>query len=204
MESDAVWERVRCFFVESHGGVWRDDSHRRMMGVSTREWAEYLSDELGVRLRAPDVERLVIADMRAEYGSHLPLMPGAVEAVLGLASLWRFAVASGSPKSLIDAVLTGAGIADKFDVVVSSDEVSAPDVYLEAARRLGLPIDACVVVEDSTNGIRSAAAAGARVIAIPNSLFPPEAESTSLADLILGRIGQLTPEAVSTMTLSQN
>jgi beta-phosphoglucomutase-like phosphatase (HAD superfamily) len=87
-----------------------------------------------------------------------------------------------------------------FRATVSSEEVErgkpAPDVYLEAARRLGVGPASCAAIEDSENGLRSAAAAGMRVIAIPNSVFPPSDEALSLADAVLGSLDELTPEVI--------
>ena len=73
----------------------------------------------------------------------------------------------------------------------------APDVYLEAARRLGAEPARCVAIEDSGNGLRSAAAAGAAVVAIPNREFPPDPDALALAGAVLDSIGELTPEVVS-------
>ena len=200
VESEAVWERVRSRFVEAHGGRWLGDSHRHMMGMSTAAWVAYLTADLGVALPAREVASRVIAKMRDDYSEHLPLVTGAVAAIGGLSRHWKLAVASGSPMSLIDAVLEGAGIRELFGAIVSSDEVDsgkpAPDVYLEAAARLGVRPDVCVVVEDSANGIKSGVAAGARVIAIPNHQYPPDTQSLELAGLILRDIALLTPDAV--------
>jgi beta-phosphoglucomutase-like phosphatase (HAD superfamily) len=78
---------------------------------------------------------------------------------------------------------------------VSSQEVPrgkpAPDVYLEAARRLGVDPGACAAVEDSQNGIRSAKAAGMRVYAIPNPHYPPAEDALAEADVVLEAIGEL-------------
>ena len=83
---------------------------------------------------------------------------------------------------------------------MSSEEVErgkpAPDVYLEAARRLGVRAEDCAAVEDSENGIRAAKAAGMRVIALPNSEWPPGAEALALADAVIESLEELTPELV--------
>ena len=79
-------------------------------------------------------------------------------------------------------------LTELFEVTVSSEEVArgkpAPDVYLEAARRLGVDPARCAAVEDSASGIRSAHAAGMRVIAYPNRHFPPPGEVLALADVV--------------------
>jgi beta-phosphoglucomutase-like phosphatase (HAD superfamily) len=143
IDSEPVWERVRRNFVATRGGQWRDDAQDRLMGMSTAEWSAYLSEDFGLRLAAPQVAELVIAAMAAEYRAHLPLLPGAVGAVRDLSARWPLAVASSAPKSLIDAVLDASGLRPAFAAAVSSEEVArgkpAPDVYLEAAARLGVP-----------------------------------------------------------------
>jgi HAD superfamily hydrolase (TIGR01509 family) len=201
IESEQVWERVRRRFTELHGGHWRQDSSRRMMGLSTREWTRYLTAELGVQMSDEDVADQVIHEMKVVYDRDLPLVPGAAAAVRELSARWPLAVASGSPLSLIDAVLEGASIRGEFQLLLSCDEVAAgkpaPDVYLEAARRLNVSVEGCVVVEDSSNGIKSAASAGASIIAIPNRMYPPDEAVLGLADAVLVDIKHLTPQAVS-------
>jgi beta-phosphoglucomutase-like phosphatase (HAD superfamily) len=201
VDSEQVWDRVRRGFVQAHGGTWREDSSRHMMGLSTREWAHYLTADLGVQLSDDEVADQVIEEMKRDYERHLPMVAGAAAAVRRLSAGWRLAVASGSPISLIDAVLEGGSIQTAFHVLVSSDEVAAgkpsPDVYLEAARRLKVSIQRCAVVEDSSNGIKSAATAGASIIAVPNRMYPPDESVLRLADVMLADINHLTPQAVS-------
>jgi HAD superfamily hydrolase (TIGR01509 family) len=203
VESEQVWDRVRRRFVEKHGGTWREDSSRHMMGLSTRAWARYLTADLGVTLPEEEVAKQVIEEMKRDYGHSLPLVRGAVPVVRELATNWRLAVASGSPMSLIEAVLDAGSIRGEFQVLVSTDEVvagkPAPDVYIETARRLKVRVERCVVVEDSSNGIKSAATAGARVIAIPNSAHPPDHETLSLAAFVLADISSLTAEVVRSL-----
>jgi HAD superfamily hydrolase (TIGR01509 family) len=203
IDSEPVWERVRRKFVADHGGRWADDAQDRMMGMSTAEWSAYMSEDFGLRLPPPQVAELVIAAMAAEYQAHLPLLPGAVEAVRSLSARWPLAVASSAPKSLIEAVLDASALRPAFAAAVSSEEVSrgkpAPDVYLEATRRLGVPPAASAAVEDSTNGLRSAAAAGLTVIAVPRPEYPPAEDAIKQARVVLGSLTSLTPEVVAAL-----
>jgi HAD superfamily hydrolase (TIGR01509 family) len=166
-----------------------------MMGMSSIEWSRYMHDELGLRESPEEINDEVVRRMLERYRSELPLLDGAVEAVRSLARSYPLAVASSSNRPLIDAVLETAGIARCFVATVSSEEVPrgkpSPDVYLEAARRLGVPAVDCAAVEDSANGIRSAKAAGMLVIAYPNEHYPPEAEALALADAVIGSLGEL-------------
>jgi HAD superfamily hydrolase (TIGR01509 family) len=203
IDSEPVWERVRRKFVADNGGRWPEDAQDRMMGMSTAEWSAYLSEDFGLRLSAPRVADLVIAAMTAEYQAHLPLLPGAVDTVRELSARYPLAVASSAPRSLIEAVLDASGLRSAFAAAVSSEEVArgkpAPDVYLEATARLGIPASACAAVEDSSNGLRSAAAAGLAVIAVPRPEYPPVAEALDHARLVLDSLTQLTSDTIAAL-----
>jgi HAD superfamily hydrolase (TIGR01509 family) len=203
IDSEPVWERVRRGFVAERGGRWPDDAQDQIMGMSTAEWSRYLSEESGVGLAPEQVAGLVVAAMTAEYLTHLPLLPGAVGAVRALSGQWRLAVASSAPKSLIEAVLDASGLRACFAASVSSEEVTrgkpAPDVYLEATARLGVPPGKCAAVEDSSNGLRSAAAAGLTVIAVPRPEYPPAADALGQASILLGSLTELTPAVVAAL-----
>lgn len=206
VDSEAVWDEVRRRFTEENGGRWHEGAQREMMGMSSVEWSRYVRDRLGVDM---DPERISIevADRVADlYRERLPLLPGAVESVRLLAKEWPLAVASSSNRHVIDLVVELAGLKEEFRATVSSEEVGsgkpAPDVYLEAARRLEVDPGACAAIEDSTNGIRSARAAGMTVIAVPNRDYPPEAETRGQADRILDSLVDLTPDLVRSLQRS--
>ncbi|MEA2503320.1 MAG: hypothetical protein QOG36_363 [Actinomycetota bacterium] len=200
VDSEGVWEEVRRAFVAEGGGRWMPDTQRRLMGMSTGEWARYLSQELGVRMAPNEVAQGVIERMNERYARDLPLIPGAVEAVGGMGDRWPLGVASSSPPAIIHMVLERAGLADAFGAVASSDEVAngkpAPDVYLLAASRLGVDPTSSVAIEDSSNGLRSASAAGYRVVAIPQPAYPPDPEALALASVRLDSLDALTPEVL--------
>jgi HAD superfamily hydrolase (TIGR01509 family) len=200
IDSERVWEEVRRAFVEEGGGRWMPDTQRRLMGMNTGEWARYLSQELGVRMAPDEVARGVVERMNERYARDLPLIPGAVEAVQRMAARWPLGVASSSPPAIIHQVLAWAGLGQAFGAVASSDEVAAgkpaPDVYLLAASRLGVDPASSVAIEDSSNGLRSASAAGFRVVAIPQPAYPPDPEALALASVQLDSLDALTPEVV--------
>lgn len=201
IDSEPVWERVRRGFVAGLGGHWPDDAQHRLMGMSTAEWSAYLAADFGIGLSAGEVADRVISQMAAEYRAHLPLLPGAVDAVRALASSWPLAVASSSPKSLVGTVLDSAGLRAQFAAEVSSEEVPrgkpAPDVYLAATDRLGARPEACVAFEDSSNGLRSAAAAGLAVIAVPRPEYPPAPDALALARLVVPTLTEVTVAVVA-------
>ena len=200
VDSEGVWEEVRRAFVAEGGGRWMPDTQRRLMGMSTGEWARYLSQELGVRMAPDEVAQGVIERMNERYARDLPLIPGAVEAVRRMGDRWPLGVASSSPPAIIHMVLERAGLAEAFGAVASSDDVAngkpAPDVYLLAASRLGADPTSSVAIEDSSNGLRSASAAGYRVVAIPQPAYPPDPEALALASVRLDSLDALTPEVL--------
>ena len=200
VDSEQVWDDVRETYTREHGGTYTDRATRDMMGMSSLEWSRYMAEELGVPGTPDEINAAVVERMLERYGSAPPLIPGAVEAVRRVAAQWPLAIASSSNPQLIEVVVRVSGLADVFETAVSSQEVPrgkpAPDVYLEAARRLGIDAARCAAVEDSHNGIRSAKAAGMRVLAIPNPAFPPGDEALAEADAVLPSLAELTPEAV--------
>jgi HAD superfamily hydrolase (TIGR01509 family) len=200
VDSEQVWDDVRERYVRENGGTYTDSATRDMMGMSSHEWSRYMAESLGVPGTPEEINAAIVERMLERYGEAPPLIPGAVDAVRRCAARWPLAVASSSNPELIEVVLDVAGLHDVIPVVVSSQEVArgkpAPDVYVEAARRLGVDPHACAAVEDSHNGIRSAKAAGMRVIALPNPHFPPDAEALAHADVVLRAIDELTPEVI--------
>ena len=197
LQSEEVWDAVRERYVRERGGRYDEEVHRAMMGMSAPEWSTYLADDAGVRGAPEQINADVVDLMLEAYRRELPLLPGAVEVVGRIAARFPLALASSSNRAIFEEVLRLAGLADAFQATVSSEEVPqgkpAPDVYLEAARRLGVAPERCAAVEDSHSGIRSAHAAGMRVIAIPNASYPPDPEALALADVVLESLDQLTP-----------
>jgi HAD superfamily hydrolase (TIGR01509 family) len=201
IDSEQLWDEVREQLARERGGRWHERAQADMMGMSSTEWSRYMHDVIGLAEPPEEINAEVVRRLLARYRESLPLMPGAVAAVERLAARWPLGLASSSNREVIDAVLELAGIAHLFRATVSSEEVEhgkpAPDVYLEAARRLGVDPTSCAAVEDSANGIRSARAAGMRVIAIPNPHYPPSEDVLALADVVLHSLDELTPESVS-------
>jgi HAD superfamily hydrolase (TIGR01509 family) len=200
LDSEQVWDDVRERLARERGGRWHDGAQRDMMGMSAPEWSRYMHEVIGLAEPPEEIDREVVRRMEAAYRERLPLLPGAVEAVRRLAGRWPLGLASSSNRPLIDLALELSGLAELFAVTVSSEEVArgkpAPDVYLEAVRRLGVDPPAAAAIEDSHNGILAARAAGMRVVAVPNPHFPPGEEALAAADAVLGSITELTPEVV--------
>jgi HAD superfamily hydrolase (TIGR01509 family) len=201
LESEQVWNEAKRELVEERGGRWSDSAPRDMMGMSSPEWSRYLRDELGVDLDPERISAEVVARLEAIYRRELPFIDGAREAVERIGRQWPLGLASSSNREIIDLFLELSGLAKAFAVTVSSEEVErgkpAPDVYLEALRRLGAAPEASTAVEDSDNGIRSARAAGMRVVALPNPAYPPGEEALGLADAVIDSLEELTPAVIT-------
>ena len=200
LDSEQVWDEAREQLAREGGGRWHDRAQRDMMGMSSLEWSRYMHDVIGLPEPPEEISREVVERLVKLYRRHLPVIPGAREAVERLAARWPLGLASSSNRELIDLALELLGVKHLFKAAVSSEEVArgkpAPDVYLEAARRLRVAPTRAAAIEDSENGIRAAKAAGMRVIALPNQHFPPADEALVQADAVLGSLAELTAEAV--------
>ncbi len=204
IDSEQVWDDVREGLAHERGGRWHPGAQRDMMGMSSPEWSRYMHETIGLRESPEEINKIVVERMVERYASGPPWIEGALDAVRATAELSTLGLASSSNRELIDLALEAGGIAELFRATVSSEEVPrgkpAPDVYLEAARRLGADPAACVAIEDSHNGIRSAKAAGMTCIAVPNPLFPP-GDAVADADVVLGSLAELTPTLRRTLSL---
>jgi len=203
LDSESAWLAAKRDVVDEWGGRWKDEATRAMLGMSAPEWSAYMRDELSVERAAEEIDGEVVRRLLEGYRERLPLLPGAVEAVERMAARWPLGLASSSNLEVIEVVMEAGGFARHFRHWVSSEEVArgkpAPDVFLEAARRMEADPAACAAVEDSHNGIRAAHAAGMTVVALPNHEFPPGEDALGLADRVLGSLAELTPSVVEAL-----
>jgi len=201
LQSEEVWDAVRERYVRERGGRYDEEVQRAMMGMSAPEWSRFLHEEVHVPDDPEEINSEVVRRMLEAYRRELPLLPGAVAAVRRAAAAFPLGLASSSNREVFEEVLELAGIAESFSATVSAEEVErgkpAPDVYLEAARRLGAVPGRCTAVEDSHAGIRSAKSAGMRVVAIPNAAYPPDEEALELADTVVRSLDDLTVDVLT-------
>ncbi len=200
VDSEQLWDETRRRLAEERGGRWTESASRDMMGMSSLEWSRYMHDVIGLAEAPGEISAEVVRRLENVYRKELPLLDGAVAAVERLADRWPLGLASSSNRELIDLALALSGLDRHFRATVSSEEVArgkpAPDVYLAAARRVGVAAERCAAIEDSHNGIRSAKSAGMRVVAVPNPRYPPGEEALAAADVVLDSLTSLTPELV--------
>jgi HAD superfamily hydrolase (TIGR01509 family) len=201
VDSERVWNAAKEKLTRERGGRWSEQAPRDMMGMSSPEWSRYMHEQLGVPQDPEQISRYVVGRLIEIYRDRLPLLDGAQAAVRRLAERWPLGLASSSNREVIDLVLERAGLAACFAATVSSEEVArgkpAPDVYLEAARRLDVAPTRCAAIEDSENGILAARAAGMRVVALPNADYPPGDDALAAADAVIASLDELTAEVVS-------
>jgi HAD superfamily hydrolase (TIGR01509 family) len=197
VDTERDWDSARRHIAQEAGGRWTPTATTDMIGMSAPEWSRYMHDELGVEAEPEEINRRVVARMLERVRRGPPMLPGAAAAVESLAARWPLAVASSANRPVIEAVLGACGLARFFQAIVSSEEVDrgkpAPDVYLAAARALDVDPSDAVAIEDSANGIRSAAAAGMLVVALPNAHYPPDDEALAQADHVIGALDELEP-----------
>jgi HAD superfamily hydrolase (TIGR01509 family) len=203
IDSEQVWNKAREELVRERGGTWHEHATADMMGMSSKEWSRYMHDRLGVPMEPAAINDEVVRRVMSIYEQGLPLLSHAAETVRELAARWPLGLASSSNRPIIELVLERSGLAPCFAVVVSSEEVDrgkpAPDVYLAVARGLGVDPKDCVAIEDSTNGIKSAVAAGMRTIAVPNPHFPPADDALATAAVVVQSLAEVTPELVASL-----
>jgi HAD superfamily hydrolase (TIGR01509 family) len=172
------------------------------MGANSRQWSETMRLRLDLDLTREAIEEAVVDAMVERYRRHgAPAIAGAIATVRRVAERWPLALASSAHRRVIDAALDGTGLRDAFRAIVSSDEVAhgkpAPDVFVAAARRLGVdPVDV-LVVEDSINGLKAGRAAGMTTVLVPNGAIPPAPDAADFADVVLERLTDLDPDAIA-------
>ncbi|WP_214110031.1 HAD family hydrolase [Acrocarpospora catenulata] len=179
VDTEKVWYEVETEVMERLGGVWSPEHGDQLVGGSFERTVDYMLALTGADVPHAEVSGWLTDGMIRRLGEEIVVMPGALELLSEVAD-------AGVPRGLVtsslrviaDAVLEVIG-RERFDVVVTADDVTQckpdPEPYLTAAGLLGVRPAACVVLEDSLNGVRAATAAGCRVVAVPSVVPVPEA-----------------------------
>ena len=200
VDSEQVWDDVREQLAKERGGRWHDGAQAAMMGMSSPEWSAYMHDEIGLRespeaINTEVVERMqeryrrtAAADRRRRRGGAAARarVPARRRVVVEPAADRDGPRARGDRGSLRGRRLVGGGRGRQARAgrLPRGDAPPRAEPGRTAA------------VEDSSNGIRAARAAGMRVLALPNAHFPPPADVLALADAVIASPAELTPALV--------
>jgi beta-phosphoglucomutase-like phosphatase (HAD superfamily) len=181
--TEHLWEEAWQFYAAQRGYAWTADDTRACQGMSVTEWATYVAVRTSGTSAA--AARDVIDRVNMSYAAgRVSLALGAENLVAAVAARVPIGLASSAPREIIDTVMETMGIGRYFSVTVSSAEVSrgkpSPDVYREAIQRLGVDPSGSLAVEDSSNGVRAAAAAGLAVIAVVHEPYPLAPDAAAL------------------------
>ncbi|MFT3860828.1 HAD family hydrolase [Micropruina sp.] len=174
-DTERAWELAQAAMFTSRGLVIGDTDRDLFLGTAVADTATIMA----ARFNEPQPDVLADLTQRAKDELHrnAPAMPGAAELLAGLRGRLPFAVASNTPRELLDIALHGSGLAPLIEVVVSADQVPnpkpAPDVYLQACALLGVEVSEAIAVEDSRPGTAAARAAGLWVAMIPSGASEP-------------------------------
>lgn len=196
LDTEVLWQRAEEELFTAHGGVFSREDKLRVIGTSFEFTARYFAERLAQPPeRGPQLVDEMIETMHAALQRDVAVRPGAIALVARLRGRIPLGLASNSPRRLVDAALRTAGLSDAFDAIVTSDDVAhskpAPDIYLEACRRLGVPPEETLALEDSSSGVAAAKAAGLACIAVPQYA---ETDVTA-ADRVIDSLEELLAEA---------
>ncbi len=172
LDTEVLWHRAETELFARRGVEFTLEDQMRVIGTSFAFTADYFADRLSLpRERGPGLVEEMLALMHEHLRRQVEGRPGAVELVERLRGRTRLGLASNSPRRLVDTALATARITDAFDAIVTSDDVEhakpAPDLYLLACERLGVPPAEALALEDSASGVTAAKAAGLACIAVP-------------------------------------
>lgn len=200
VDSEVYWAEARVEYARDIGKVWGGDDHRLVMGRATLEWARVMQQYLALEKPPEVIASEMIDRMGTKYAARMPVRPGAIEAVHLAGKHYRVGLASGSPTALINRVMELTGLDKVFETIVYGDDIPngkpAPDIYIEAMRRLDVSSTEAIGVEDSANGIRALKAAGMYAIAAPSPDFPLPPDVAAMADTLIESLEQFSVELV--------
>ncbi|MFF2550589.1 HAD family hydrolase [Nocardia sp. NPDC058058] len=180
------WDRCWFDFAAGHGHAWTDADRRRTHGHG--DWADHLAEVCGIDSAARVIEECTGVMIEQVRAGRIELLPGVKELVRTATNAGAMGVVSASPGRFVHATLEHFGLHRHWDLTLTREDLieTKPDPapYLHAAARLGVFPEHCVAVEDSAAGIRSAATAGMRVLAIPSWADHPHPAEAVLAEYL--------------------
>jgi len=199
-DSEPRWSEIDAKLLAEHGVTYGGEYHQNVVGVSYRLVVEFYKKAFGLSVPTEEMMRRRGEIATEFFADRVDLFPNVKEVLEKLRQMkLHLAVATSSVSASARPFLDRHQLTGFFEVVVTGDEVKdgkpAPDIYLFAADKLGIRIDACLVVEDALPGVAAAKAANMRVAAIPDTRFVDAAAYEKEADYVLGSLNEL-PELV--------
>jgi HAD superfamily hydrolase (TIGR01509 family) len=172
VDTEPYWIEAEYALVEEHGGTWNDEHAMNLVGSDLIDSGRYLREHSGIDLEPAEIVEQLLDRVVLRMGEQLPWRDGAVELLTGLREIGTpCALVTMSYRRFVTPMLDALP-PDTFRAVVTGDAVSRgkphPEPYLQAARQLRVAPEDCLAIEDSNTGARSAEAAGATVLVVPN------------------------------------
>ena len=200
VDSEQLWDQARREVAAEHAGRWRERATTAMQGMSSPEWSGYMRDTLGVTLNQDEIADLVVQKAPRPLQATPAALPGAENAVRRIGSRWPLAVASSANRPVIDTVLDLSGLRSCSRPPCRQKRcLRANESRTSTSKRptgWAVPPSRCVAVEDSTNGVRAAVAAGLRTVAIPNPDYPPPVDVPRRADVTVANLTDITVDVI--------
>ena len=195
-DSEPWWNQIDAKLLAEHGVSYRGEYHRNVLGVSYRLAVEFYKNAFHISASVEELMRRRGEIATEFFANRVSLFPSAKTTLEQLREMkLHLAVATSSVSASARPFLERTGIRSLFSVVVTGDEVQQgkphPDIYLRAAKKLGISPEACLVIEDALAGIAAAKAANMRVAAIPDRRFVDPREYEMKADYVLGSVSEI-------------
>lgn len=195
-DSEPWWNEIDAKLLTEYGVTYHGEYHRNVLGVSYRLAVEFYKRAFGLSAPTEELMRRR-GEIAAEFfANRVGLFPSTRVVLEELREMnLRLGVATSSMSASARPFLNRHELTTFFDVIVTGEEIErgkpSPDIYLRAAGKLGVPADACLVIEDALSGIAAAKAAKMRVVAIPDTRFVDARDYEKQADYLLSDLSEI-------------
>jgi len=195
-DSEPWWNEIDSKLLAEYGVIYRGEYHREVLGVSYRLAVEFYKKAFGLSASIEELMRRRGEIATEFFANRVGLFPSTKRTLERLRDMKvRLAIATSSVSASARPFLDRHGLTPFFDGIVTGDEIERgkpdPDIYLRAAKKLGIGADACLVIEDALSGIAAGKAAGMRVAAIPDRRFVDARDYEKEADYMLGNLSEI-------------
>jgi HAD superfamily hydrolase (TIGR01509 family) len=188
IDSERLYFQVERDIAGKFNRTLKDETLWKMMGKKPIESLQLLVKELDIPISAEDALAMRNIMMREKLKNDLVPMPGLEHIIGAFYKRLKMAISTGASREFLDLMLDRLNIRDRFDVLITSDEIEKgkpdPEIYLKTCQKLALKPEQCVVLEDSSNGARAGKRAGCYVIAVPSEYT--KEQDFSFVDFIAG------------------